>query len=215
MIRLVLADDHAMFRAGLRRLLEEEPQYQIVGEASTGGETVPLVRAQRPDVLLLDLAMPGMSGLDALRELGRGGHRPHVIVLTAAIESVELITALQLGARGVVFKESATTVLFDAIAAVMDGAYWVGQKGAVGLTEAVGEALPTAGASADFGLTPRERQVVSAVVAALSNRDIARELNISEKTVKHHLTNIFEKTGVSSRFELALLALERKLTLPG
>jgi DNA-binding NarL/FixJ family response regulator len=209
MIRLVIADDHAMFRAGLRKLLEDEPGYSIAGEAASGAETVQLVRALQPDVLLLDLAMPGMSGLDALREIANAGYRPHVVLLTASIESAELVAALQLGAHGVVFKESASGVLVEAIGSVMAGGYWIGTRSASGLTQAIGGALP-AGEDERYGLTPREHEIVLAIVAALSNREIADRLGISEKTVKHHLTNIFEKTGVSSRFELALLALRRR-----
>jgi two-component system nitrate/nitrite response regulator NarL len=137
-----------------------------------------------------------------------------VILLTAAIEKTEIVEALQLGARGLVLKESATAVLLQAIRVVMTGQYWVGGESLSDLLQALRH-QPVATAAVEvprtFGLTPRELQIIRAVVSAYGNKEIADSLAISEKTVKHHLTNIFDKVGVSSRLELALFALHHGL----
>src|SRR4029079_16138463 len=125
-VRIVIADDHPIFRDGLRRLLEAEPDLIVVGEAINAEDAIHLVRKLRPDILLLDVAMPKESGLDALRTLSESTDSPRVILLTAAIAKAEMVKALQIGARGVVLKESATALLFEAIRTVMANEYWVG-----------------------------------------------------------------------------------------
>ena len=118
-IRILIADDHAIFRDGLRRLLELEPEFEVVGEAADGAEAVAQTQQIRPDILLLDLAMPRMPGLETLRELAAQHAEAKVILLTAAIENRQMAEALQIGARGVVMKEAATQILLKAIRAVM------------------------------------------------------------------------------------------------
>ena len=128
-IRVVLADDHPIFRDGLRRLIESEPGFAVVGEAGDGAEAVRLVAALKPDILLIDLAMPVMSGLQTLRALGeRGLTACRVLLLTAAIDREQTMEALQLGARGIVPKEAATATLFKGIRVVMRDEYWVGRN---------------------------------------------------------------------------------------
>ena len=215
-IRVVIADDHAIFRSGLRRLLEDEPGFSVVGEAADGDEAVEAVRRLAPDVLLLDLSMPGVSGLDVIRQLSHGPRPSEIIMLTASIASSEIVTALQLGARGIVLKESAAEVLIEGIRHVLAGRYWVGQAGEPDLNRALRRAVPQAPALArgnPFDLTAREMEVVSAVGAGMGNREIAQLHSISEKTVKRNLTNIFDKTGVSSRLELAIFARRHSLLL--
>lgn len=216
-IRLVIADDHPIFRDGLRRLLEAEADLKVLGEASDGAEAVKLVRQLKPDILLLDLAMPKHPGLEALRDLSSGSDTPvRVILLTAAAEKSQIVEALQLGARGVVLKDSATQLLLKAIQTVMSGEYWVGRESVSNLVQYLRTLMQSTHDEArqkKFGLTPRELEIVSAVVAGYSNKEIAEYFKISEDTVKHHLSNIFDKLGVSTRLELALFAVNQSLPL--
>jgi len=210
-IRIVIADDHPIFRDGLRRLLESEPNLQVVGEAADGGEAVLLSQQVHPDILLLDLAMPRVPGLETLRELAVAGSPVRTILLAASVERPQMVEALQLGARGIVLKESATQVLLKSIEAVMDGSYWVGRAAVPDLKELVLSDGPAEQPADRYGLTPRERQMVEAIVEGLSNREIAQRFAVREDTVKHHLTSIFSKLGVSTRLELALFAIEHRL----
>ena len=213
-IRILIADDHPIFRDGLRKLLEAEPGLRVVGEASDGAEAVALARQLTPDILLLDLAMPRQPGIEALRELVSTQTPVRTILLTAAIERAQIVEALQLGARGVVLKESATQMLLRSIRTVMAGQYWVGRESVSDLVATLRELMPSGAERArqkSFGLTPRELEVVSAIVAGYTNKDIAQKFTISEQTVKHHLTNIFDKLGVSTRLELALFAVNHHL----
>jgi DNA-binding NarL/FixJ family response regulator len=211
-VRIVIADDHEIFRDGLRHLLECEPGLEVVGEASNPSGTVAVTRDRQPDILLLDVTMPDGSGLDALAELAQTCEPTRVILLTAAIDGPDIVKALHLGARGLVLKESATALLMKAIRTVMDGKFWVGHETVSDLVMAL---LPLTKPAkphesvATLGLTARELQVTELVVSAAANKEIAERLGISEKTVKQHLTNIFDKVGVSNRVELALFAVER------
>jgi len=216
-IRLVLADDHPIFRDGLRRLLEAEPDMKVIGEAKDGAEAVKLVRQLKPDIMLLDLAMPKHPGLDALRELSVGGaNSVRVILLTAAADKNQIVEALQLGARGMVLKDSATQLLLKAIHTVMAGEYWVGRDAVSNLVQYLRNLVEASSETArrkKFGLTPRELEIISAVVAGFANKEIAEYFKISEDTVKHHLSNIFDKLGVSTRLELALFAVNQALPI--
>jgi len=214
-LRIVIADDHRIFRDGLRKLLVAERDFEVVGEAADGEEAARKVRDLRPDMLLLDVAMPGTDGLDALQEIGRD-QTTRTLLLTGAIEESALVAALRLGARGIVMKHAATALLIKAIRGVMAGQYWVGKDRVPGIVEALRPLLEKERSSGrdQFGLTDRELEVTAAIVAAYTNRDIAAKLRISEETVKHHLTNIFEKLGVSNRLELALFAMNKHLSLP-
>jgi two-component system, NarL family, nitrate/nitrite response regulator NarL len=216
MTRLLIADDHPIFREGLRTLLEGERDFSICAEAADGADAVRKVRQLRPDVLLLDLSMPGAGGFDALRDLADEDVPVRILLLTASIEQEELVAALQLGARGVVMKDAPSALLVRAIRGVMAGEYWVGRERVASLVDALRPRVQRRAGSDmhDIGLTDRELLVVSGVVAALGNRDIAAKLTISEKTVKRHLTNIFDKVGVSSRTELAMFAVRNQLRLP-
>jgi two-component system nitrate/nitrite response regulator NarL len=208
-VRIVIADDHPIFRDGLKRLLETEPDFLVAGEATDGVEAMDMARALAPDVLLLDIAMPRMGGIESLSAMQ--GLPTRVIVLTAAISEAATVRALQLGARGVVLKETATRYLLDGIRRVVAGRYVLGE-GVVDDVVAAISRVEDDRAARRFNLTHRERDIVTAIVAGQSNKDIADQLRISTQTVKHHLTSIFDKTGVSTRLELAMFALRHRLT---
>ncbi|HEX4004978.1 MAG TPA: response regulator transcription factor [Acidobacteriaceae bacterium] len=214
-VRVLIADDHALFRDGLRRLLEEEPGYEVVGEAADGEMLLSLARQTQADIILLDLAMPRQDGMEVLRTLADMEISARTLVLTASIDKGQVVQALKLGAYGVILKESTTQRLFDSIRCVMAGQYWIGRESVSDVVRALrtftSPATPTSRAR-DFGLTPREIEIVTLVVAGYSNPDIAQRCSISEQTVKHHITNIFNKLGVSNRLELALFAVNHRLT---
>jgi len=217
-IRVLIADDHPVVRIGLRNMLQADPHIKIVAEAKDGIEALHMVRTLRPDILLLDLAMPKHPGLEALRDLSAPANATpvRVILLTAAAEKSQIVEALQLGARGVVLKDSATQLLLKAIHTVMSGEYWVGRESVSNLVQYLRTLMQSSNDEArqkKFGLTPRELEIVSAVVAGYSNKEIAEYFKISEDTVKHHLSNIFDKLGVSTRLELALFAVNQALPL--
>jgi DNA-binding NarL/FixJ family response regulator len=212
-VRVLVADDHQIFRAGLCKLLESEPGFDVVGEADDGAAALALVQRLNPDFLLLDLSMPKMSGLETLNELSAAGCKCHIVLLAAAIEKSQVLEALRLGARGVVLKDSAIGLLFKCIRTVMAGEYWLDRDSVADLVlhlrQAPGpRATP---AKKTFRLTPRELQVISTVVAGYPNKEIARRFSISEDTVKHHLSSIFDKCGVSNRLELAIFAINHHL----
>lgn len=213
-IRILIADDHPIFRDGLRKLLEAEPGFQVVGEAADGVEAIKLVQQLKPDILLLDLAMPRLPGLETLRELTSVDWSVRTIILTAAIEKPQIVEALQLGARGVVMKEAATAMMLKSIRSVMEGEFWVGRESVSSLVTLLREATAAPQKPKKFGLTSRELEVVAAIVSGYTNKDIAQKFSISEQTVKHHLTSIFDKLGVANRLELALFAVNNRLTDP-
>jgi DNA-binding NarL/FixJ family response regulator len=214
-IDIIISDHHALFREGLRKLLEVEPGIRIVGEAVDGEETVRLVGQVKPHILLLDLSLPRLNGLEVLAELNKLGSRTRAILLTGAIEREQIIEALQLGVRGIVLKHSALQLLLKSIRCVNEGQYWVGRDGVSDLIQALRRMKPFHSASEakrNFGLSSRELEVVALIVAGYTNKDLAQKLGISENTAKHHLTNIFNKLGVSNRLELVLYAVHHGLT---
>ena len=211
-IRILIADDHSIFRDGLRKLLEAEGGFRVVGEATSGEEALNLARDLRPDVLLLDLSMPRLTGIEVLRRMQKSPAALHTILLTASIEKNEIIEGLMLGAHGIVPKQSASQTLFKSIRTVMGGELWVSRDMVSDLVETLrGPARSAIGLSKTFGLTRRELEIVGAVVDGQVNKDIAKGFSISEYTVKHHLTRIFDKLGITNRVELATFAINHDL----
>jgi two-component system, NarL family, nitrate/nitrite response regulator NarL len=223
-LRVVLADDECLFRASLRQLLGTPPAiisdvygvdvgagFDVVGEAGSGEDTIAIVERLQPDLLLLDLCLPRMSGMDALRAIGPR-QSVRTIVLSGDLGRADLVAALNLGARGLLLKDAATTTLFEAIVCVAAGQYWISQVLLTLLVETVRPLLQSPQVTAISGptakLTRRERQVLNLVIAGCSNREIAQQCCVSEQTVKHHLTRMFDKVGASNRLELAMVATQ-------
>jgi two-component system, NarL family, nitrate/nitrite response regulator NarL len=211
-IRILIADDHSIFRDGVRKLLEAEGGFTVIGEATTGTEALDLVNDLRPDVLLLDISMPRLTGLEVLRRLANKAAPMRTILLTASVEKSEIIEALLLGAHGIVPKQSASRMLFKSIRTVMAGEFWVSRDMVSDLVETLrGPSNGGLAGTKTMGLTRRELEVIAAVVEGQVNKDIAQTFHISEYTVKHHLTRIFDKLGVSNRVELAMFAVNHEL----
>lgn len=213
-IRIVIADDHPIFREGLRRLLHSERDMKVVGQATDGEQALKLLDDLKPDVLLLDLAMPRLSGLETLRHLTKRSFSVHVIVLTAGIFATDVARAFQLGAKGVILKESAVFKLLDCIRAVMAGQRWLFESRVVDPTQFFPKAVSDSRLSQPlekYGLTSRELEIISVIVAGYANKEIAQKLSISEQTVKNHLRNVFNKLGVSNRLELGIFAINHQL----
>ncbi len=210
-VKILIADDHALFRAGLRALLEEHPNYQVAGEAVDGPETLRLASELAPDLLLLDIEMPGLNGVEVARRISQWEHWPRVIILTANVDAENIKEVLELGVCGVILKESAIEQLFRCIETVLAGKKWVGREGAAGAAGDVGDKLLQPIDGNRFRLTKREMEILTAIVAGRTNKELAHQLAISEQTVKHHVTNIFDKVGVYNRLELALFAIHHGL----
>jgi two-component system nitrate/nitrite response regulator NarL len=215
-IKVLIADDHPVVRIGLRNMLQADHHMRIVAEARDGAEALNMVRTLRPDILLLDLAMPRMPGMDALRELTSESTTTRTIVLTGLVDKRQILEALQLGARGVVLKDAVVEHLSACIRAVMQGQYWLDGRPVQNLVQVLRDlAAQTAPPSRKtFGLTGRELEVVTLITEGSTNKHIAVSFGISEETVKRHLTNIFNKLGVGNRLELALFALNHNLLPP-
>lgn len=212
-IRVVIADDHTLVREGLRRLLETERDLAVVGEAADGADAIARAQALEPDVLLLDLAMPRMNGLEVARALAESGSTLKVILLTAAIEQEETVQALKYGVRGVLLKDAPTPMLFKCVRTVAGGGFWVGHERIADLMKTLRQIERPSGLAdrPAAQLTARELQIIAAIVDGETNKDIGRRYELSEQTVKNHLSNIFDKLGVSTRLELALYAVHHKL----
>jgi two-component system, NarL family, nitrate/nitrite response regulator NarL len=213
-ITILIADGQALFRAALCQLLKKETGFKVVGEAGGAKEALDLLMKLQPDVALLDLNLPRQSGLEVLSRLAGANVKSRVLLLAESMEGHQILEALRLGSRGIVFKNMSSQLLYKSIRMVMDGGYWVGRGVVSDLVNSLRVAddpdrIPAK--SSNYGLTHREFEILSTVVDGYTNKDIAEKFAISEQTVKHHLTNIFEKVGVNNRLELALRAVEQRL----
>lgn len=202
----MIADDHAVLRESLAALLESQPDFAVIGTASSGEEALRLVQHHRPDVLLLDLFMPQRDGFDVLRTLDRGGDGVASVVLTGSENQSDYVQVVRLGARGLVLKGDDPQRLFAAIRTVAEGQLAFSDDVARGVLNAMASDARRPPTSLGR-LSERERQVSYLVARGMKNRDIATQLTISENTVKRHLQSIFSKTGSRDRLELAVLAL--------
>jgi DNA-binding NarL/FixJ family response regulator len=209
-ITLVLADDHPIVLHGLEQLFRLEPDLQVVARCLEADEAIRAVREHTPDLLVLDIRMPGKDGLDVLRELSRTRSTTRVLLLTAAIDEDEVVEAVRLGARGIVLKEMAPQRLVQAIRQVHAGELVVDNRTVVRALEKVVRRETGTRRLASV-LTPRELEIVRMVASGLRNKEIASRLTISEGTVKIHLHNTYEKLKVDGRLELMLFAQDHGL----
>jgi DNA-binding NarL/FixJ family response regulator len=200
MIRVLLAEDHSLVRAGLVQLLAKAGDMEVVGVAADGEEAVALAAEHQPDVVLMDLVMPRLDGIEATRRIHQGGpNPPAVVVLTSFSDRARIIGALQAGAAGYLLKEAEPDELFRGVRDAADGRMTIAPRAALAMV--AGPQEPVA-----RQITEREREVLGHVHRGLSNKQIARELGITEKTVKAHLTRTFERIGVTDRTQAALWA---------
>jgi len=202
-IRVLIADDHAVVRRGLRTFLELQDDIDVVGEASDGETCVAAAVELSPDVILLDLLMPGVGGVEALGRLRDAGSTARVLVITSVTDPAVSVPAVRAGAAGVIFKDVEPRDLASAIRSV--------HAGHTLLQPDVAAALMAPDPAAASPLTARERDVLAEITQGRSNREIARALSLSEKTVKTHVSNVLMKLGVADRTQAALLAVRRGL----
>ncbi|MFE0104761.1 response regulator [Streptomyces sp. NPDC059009] len=204
-ITLLIVDDHPVVRDGLRGMFESSPDFSVLGEASDGVAALGQVAALDPDVVLMDLRMPGGNGVDAIAELTRRGARARVLVLTTYDTDSDTLPAIEAGATGYLLKDAPREELFTAVRAAAQGRTVLSPAVASRLVSAV----RTPAAAPDASLSAREREVLVLVAKGTANREIARELFISEATVKTHLTHIYGKLGVKDRAAAVAVAYDR------
>ena len=214
-IRILIADDHLIVREGLRLILETEDGFDLVGEASNGAEAVSLATSLKPDVILMDLRMPGVDGLTAIERLQAEQPQIPVVILTTYNEDEMIMRGLKAGARGYLLKDTGREALFNTIKAAARGETLL--KPEI-ITRLLGYSTPSKQPAntqgQNSGLTERELQILSAVARGERSKEIANELGITERTVKAHLASIYNKLGVDSRAAAIAVAANRGL-LPG
>ena len=222
-IRIVVADDHPIFRDGLCKLLALEEDFEVVAQASDGRQVLDVLQQHEPDILLLDLKMPGLDGLATLQRLQAARNKTRVIVLTASDDKNEFVQAMKLGTSGIVLKQTATELLIKSIRKVHAGEIWLdSHTTAAVIRQFVASEEPSSMTSQSSPppmqrdrerspLSQREREIVALVAQGFKNKEMAEKMFISEQTVKNHLHNIFDKLGVSDRLELALYAIHNNL----
>jgi DNA-binding NarL/FixJ family response regulator len=206
MTSVVVVDDHRLVRAGLRTIIDASPDLEVVGEAGDGAQAVTVVGETTPDVVLMDLSMPGVDGIEAIRRLRAAGRETPVVVLTSFAEADRVRSALEAGAVGYLLKDSEPRDVLEAVRAAAAGHAPLDPR----VTRAL---LPAADrGTSDLSLSGREREVLAHVAQGLANKQIARALGISERTVKVHLGNVFRRIGVSDRTSAALWARDHGIT---
>jgi two-component system response regulator DegU len=211
--RIVIVDDHTLFRDGLRTILSTEDDVEVVADAESAEDVVELVWQTRPDVLLLDIRMPQGSGLDAIPAVLKISPNTQVLVLTASDDREDHVRAFRLGAKGVILKDSARQTLMQAIRLVCRGEVWMDPRMSGALADELSHmGEPDAPSTRhETGLTERELEIVRLVASGYKNKEVGATLTISERTVKTHLTNIFQKLGVRDRVGLVMYALRHNL----
>jgi two-component system, NarL family, nitrate/nitrite response regulator NarL len=210
-IKILIADDHVIFRDGLRKLLDSDGEITVVGEATNGAECIKMLGNLKPDILLLDLRMRDKSGLTVLEEVNFDTVPTRVIVLTAAEDNRDVLHAMRLGARGAVLKQSATALLLKSIHRVNAGEIWLDNRMTAEVLKTFSKSSESSRRREKPLLSDREKEIVQLVAQGFRNKEIGEKLFIGEQTVKNHLHNIFDKLRVSDRLELALYAIHHRL----
>lgn len=210
-IKILLVDDHTLFRSGMKLLLQRNPEFEIVGEASDGLEGVKRAKQLRPDVVLMDLNMAGLSGLEAMQLIVEDMPEVAVLMLTVSEEAEDLSTALKNGARGYLLKNIEADYLTQAIKRAAAGESVIAESMTAKLIMQFRNGMNPAASPEKEKLTPRERETMVCVARGESNKEIARNLNVAESTVKIHVQNILKKLSLSSRVQIAVYAVERGL----
>jgi two-component system response regulator NreC len=211
MPRILIADDHALVRTGLRTLLRAEPTMELVGEATGGYEALEMVEKTRPDILLLDLSMPDLDGISVTRETKRRFPEVRIMILTVHEDQAMLREAIRAGASGYVLKQAAESELTSAINVLMRGDMYVDPAMMRDLLREAVDRPPKSSNGADEPLTPRETEVLKYLVRGYTNRQIGEELNISVRTVEGHRANLSAKLGIQSRADFVRYAREHGL----
>jgi len=213
-IRVLIVDDHALFRRGLILVLESEDGIDVVGEAEDGQDAIAKAEELTPDVVLMDVRMPGLDGIEATRRISETRPSARIIMLTVSDQEDDLFEAVKAGATGYLLKEISIEEVADAIRAVMNGQSLLSPSMATKLITEFGELAKRADQPADVPaprLTARELEVLKLVAEGMSNKDVAAELTISENTVKNHVRNILEKLHLHSRMEAVMYAMRENL----
>lgn len=207
-IRVLLVDDHTLFRSGIKSLLQRDDAFEVVGEAGDGLEGIKRARSLKPAVVLLDLHMPGVSGLEAVKVISEEMPEVSVLMLTVSEDAQDLVEALRAGACGYLLKNIETDTLVDAIRRAAQGESVVSQPMMGKLIAGVRNPPRVEAAGERDRFSPRERDILAALAQGDSNKEIARQLDLAESTVKIHVQNIFKKLNMSSRVQVALYAVE-------
>ena len=208
-IRVLLVDDHTLFRSGIKSLLQRTDDFEVIGEAGDGLEGIKRVRSLKPDVALLDLHMPGVSGLEAVKVIAEEMPEVRVLMLTVSEDAQDLMDALRAGASGYLLKNIETDALVDAIRRAAQGESVVSQQMTAKLIQNVRNPPKAEAAAIERDrFSPRERDILASLALGESNKEIARKLDLAESTVKIHVQNIFKKLNMSSRVQVALYAVE-------
>lgn len=209
-ISILIADDHSIVREGLKQLLDLEEDFEVIGQASNGIETIEKVKSLSPDVLLLDINMPVMNGINALRKIKEEGLSTNVVVLTLHEDREYLLETMQIGATGYILKDSDSATLYKAIRDAYNGESYIQPKLAAELVKEFNKPKGVK-LKPENELTQREYEVLSLIAEGHNNKEIADDLFISEKTVKNHVSNIFRKINVSDRTQAAIYAFRNNI----
>ncbi len=204
-ISIVIADDHPVVRVGIEGLLIHYPEFEIIGEATTGDEALNLCLEKQPDVLVLDINMPGLKAVQVVSQIRQCQLPTRILIMTSHGDAGIVYAMLQAGAIGYLLKDDGPTAIVEAIRKVASGETWFSKN-----LESIVESLKDENGT-NINITEREKEILLLVSEGLTNKEIAQQLEITERTVESHLTQIFRKSGISSRVELALWAKERSI----